>query len=93
MGGSALSHSMSETSGACFGKGKGAGRGEGLLEVTKPNKQTGKKRTNLKKLLFRGRKKKRAGRWKGGRSPDSVLKRNSPGFTSVTIKQSLVEKY
>lgn len=80
-GGSALSHS-NEQDLACSGKGKGAGRGE-LLEEMK------QKRTNSKKVVLLGEEKKK----KEAACCDNILQRNSPGFTSVTIKRSLAEMY
>lgn len=75
---------MSKTLDACSGKGKGAGKAGELLEETKQKKNKFKKSCS-----FGGEKKKK----KEETCCDNILQRNSPGFTSVTIKRSLAEMY
>lgn len=82
---------MSKTSATCSGEGKGTGRGEGLLEETTkkaPLLHPPKKEQISIRLLFWGRKGEKK------RKQHAVImscKKNSPGFTSVTIKRSLAE--
>lgn len=75
---------MNKTLEACSGKGKGAGKAGELLEETKQ-----KKKNKFKKSCSFGGKKKK----KEATCCDNILQRNSPGFTSVTIKRSLAEMY